>query len=75
MSLLKCYKLYFSFKAFIAIYRFLFLFVFICLTFEGRRRGERKRGQESRHRLLRKLQEKANAGKTLRSELWSGSEG
>lgn len=40
MSLLNCYKLFFSFKAFITIHHFLFIFAFVCLTFERRKREE-----------------------------------
>lgn len=39
-------KLFFSFKAFIKISHFLFIFVFICLIPEGRRR--RRKTEESR---------------------------
>ena len=53
-------KLFFSFKAFIAIYYFLFLFVFICLMLEERRKGKRKRAKESRHELLRTAAGKSN---------------
>lgn len=45
ISLLKCYKLFFSFKVLITMYHFLFILLFICLMFEGKEERRRGRGE------------------------------
>lgn len=65
-------KLFFSFKAFIKISHFLFIFVFICLIPEGRRRGEGKQRKAGWAQVgYMWLTGKGDWSGKLRNSLWS----
>lgn len=71
MSLLKCYKLFFSFKAFITMYHLLFIFVFICFVLEGRREGGEEEGKGGKAQVVVRVRvacrKREMVGKTLRN--------